>query len=168
MLVRVAHRIRADGVRHTTDGIPLGSFAPIPESLNYSSSHKLSESSCAGTMMWIWLGNSLCLLPPPLFTPRGYCSIFTFLPIYHHHSSVAHPVVAEEVGHGVLEISCRDGSRHPTPTAPLITFLTMSFAYYHICCMTCINIRPNTWRHTIKVTSLAKRTLRNTPLPTLL
>lgn len=42
--------------------------------------------------MWIWLGNSLCLLPPPLFTPRGYCSIFTFFCFInqkHYHFSTA-------------------------------------------------------------------------------
>ena len=52
-----------------------------------------------------------------------------------------------------------------TPTtAPLITVINISFAYYHIGCMTCINIRPNTWRHIIKVTSLSKLALGNTPL----
>ena len=58
--------------------------------------------------------------------------------IYHHNTWVAHPVVAEEVGNGVLEVPCREGSRHP-PTAPLITVLNMSFAYYHIGCTTCVS-----------------------------
>ena len=79
------------------------------------------------------------LITPPLFTPRGYWSIFTFLPIYNNHTRVAHPVVAEEVGNGVLEVPCREGSRHPPPTAPLITVLNISFAYYHIGCTTCVS-----------------------------
>lgn len=132
-MVRVAHRIRADGVRHTTDGIPLWSFAPIPEPLNYPSSHKLSESSCAETMMWILWGNSLCLLPPPLFTPRGYCSIFTFLCFINHKHShfstaafrchyVQFPVVAG--------LYCRG---HPPPMRKASTcFCLFSLSYITI------------------------------------
>ena len=100
---------------------------------------------------------------PPLFTPRGYCSIFTFLPINHHHSRVTHPVVAKEVGHGVLEVPCREGSRHPH-TAPLITILTMSFAYYHISDTTCINPRSNTWCHTVVVIHFLKLEITYAPL----
>ena len=46
--------------------------------------------------------------------------------------------------------------------------ISISFSYYYICCITCINTRPNTWRHTIKVTSLSKLALCNTPLTALL
>ena len=152
------------------------------------------------------------LITPPLFTPRGYCSIFTFLCfinhkhsnfstaafrchyvqfpvvaglyrrghpptdaqsihlplsilaiIYHNHTSVAHPVVAEEVGNGVLEVPCSEGSRHP-PTAPLITVLNISFADYHICDTTRINPRPNTWCHIVVVIHFFKLEITDTPL----
>ena len=116
----------------------------------------------------LWLLVFIVDATPPTDAQSIHLHLSILAIIYHNHTSVAHPVVAEEVGNGVLEVPCRDGSRHPHNTAPLITVLNISFAYYHIGCMTCINIRPNTWRHTIKVTSLAKLTLGNTPLTALL
>ena len=77
--------------------------------------------------------------PPPTDAQSIHLPLSILAIIYHNHTSVAHPVVAEEVGNGVLEVPCRDGSRHPPPTAPLITVLNISFAYYHIGCTTCVS-----------------------------
>ena len=62
----------------------------------------------------LWLLVFIVEATPPTDAQSIHLSLSILAIIYHHHSSVAHPVVAEEVGHGVLEISCRDGSRHPT------------------------------------------------------
>ena len=50
------------------------------------------------------------------------------------------------------------------PTAPLITVLNISFAYYHICDTTCINPRPNTWCHIVVVIHFFKLEITDTPL----
>ena len=100
--------------------------------------------------------------PPPTDAQSIHLSLSILAIIYHYHSRVAHPVVAEEVGHGVLEVSCREGSRHPPTTAPLITFLAMSFAYYNISDTTRINPRPDTWRHIVVVIHFFKLEITNT------
>ena len=102
--------------------------------------------------------------PPPTDAQSIHLPLSILAIIYHHNTSVAHPVVAEEVGNGVLEVPCRDGSRHPPTTAPLITVLNISFAYYHICDTTRINPRPNTWCHIVVVIHFFKLEITDTPL----
>lgn len=134
--------------------------------LDYPSSHKLSESSCAERTMLIWLGNSLCLLPPPYsrladiavslpFFP--YITITPVLPI----PSWRRKLATEFLKYLAVMV------RATPPTAPLITFLTMSFSYYHISDTTRINPRPNTWRHIVVVIHFFKLEITNTPLTAL-
>ena len=158
------------------------------------------------------------LITPPLFTPRGYCSIFTFslfhksqaLPFLHGRLSV--PLCS--VPCGCWSLSSRPPPPQmrkastclclfslsyititpvlpipswrrklateflkylavmvlatPPPTAPLITVLNISFAYYHIGCTTCINPRPNTWCHIVVVIHFFKLEITDTPMTALL
>ena len=144
--------------------------------------------------MWIWWGNSLCLLPPLIHASR----ILQYLYLFLFHKSQAHPFLHGRLSVPLCSVPCGCwslSSRPPPPqmrkastclclfslsyititpvlpipswrrklateflkylavrvlattppTAPLITVLNISFAYYHICDTTRINPRPNTW-----------------------
>ena len=49
------------------------------------------------------------------------------------------------------------------PTAQLITFLTMSFSYYHIGDITCVSPCCNTWRHIVVVIHFSELEITYTP-----
>ncbi len=135
----------------------------------YITSTPISPRPPFGATMFssLWLLVFIVDAAPPADAHSIHLPLSILAIIYHHHPRVAHPVVAKEVGHGVLEVSCREGSRHP-PTAPLITILAMSFAYYHTGGTVTINPCADTVRNLVIVTHLAELALGYTPLPALL
>ena len=152
------------------------------------------------------------LITPPLFTPRGYCSIFTFFCFINHKHShfsaaafrchyVQFPVVAglyrrchppppmRKASTCICLFSLSYITITPVlpipswrrkleteflkylavrvlatpPTAQLITFLTMSFSYYHIGDITCVSPCCNTWRHIVVVIHFSELEITYTP-----